>query len=781
MKSTPKPQPQLPKQKVNPSGGYTIILGIYAIVSVATPRLGTLDPNASKFLTLALLNLAVYLFLLTKQGIRADLSDKKAWVKNPMGAVYLAFLCISALSFTKSVNIIESVVQLSKVLTVFFTVFNLYIILRKDKRYIVRMIILLNILLVVDSLVVFYDIGRYISGQLGSITDIYFVYSNKNVFAAAVFVKIPCALWLMIYGRNKEKLLGYLGLLCSVPATLFLSARAFYLGLIILSVIFTAFLLVKSFFHGNRQYLKPLFVYLPVLFFAFLAFTFVQTAFYPHEKSVYNVNIEERLASVTESKEPSRDLRLTAWKNTLQLIRENPLLGVGTGNWKIVELGLDNKTSPTYTSMYKNHNDFLEITSETGIFGGLAFLALFLFPVLFFIRLIRTSTPDPGKNLLFIPMLGLLCYSVDAFFNFPADRVEMQFLFAFYIAAGMVCWGDATRNGKIPAGIEIPLVAIQLLVMIASGAVMSCNFISQRHQLIIQEEMLSNNYQSHADFVAGGFPFIPNINAVGESVGVIKAYYLYNEGRYGEALDMLRKDKSSPYESRRHLFMAYAFEKLGNTDSALFYFDRVCREKPRMYHGYYRICKLFESRGDWNSCIRYMNTFLHDVKNDGKAWYNYSYVLEKSGDLKGSYNITDTALGYLPGDTLLMLRKLFLKDKLEKGPYARELAEGYTLLVNKEYRKAILTLTGIIQKDTSVVKAYEYRGYCYYSLAEYKKSLDDYLVVIRSEPRNGDLHNSVGACYHILGNDAEACRHFELGVQLGNSVSKSNYEKYCRK
>ena len=781
MKANLKQKEQVINREGSPSLGYSVVIFLYAILTLATPRLGALDPNSSKFLMLAVFNLVIYLFLITKHGVSSDYTYKRKWTKNPIGVIYLALLFFSVLSFIKSVNIIESIVQFSKIFTVFFSTFNLFIIFRKDKRYLIQLIILVNILLIVDGLVVFYDIGRYISGGLASIVDINFVYSNKNVFASAVFVKIPCALWLMIYGKNKKKLLGYVGLLCAVLSTLFLSARAFYLGLIILSVILTAFLLIKFFVLGNRQFLKVLFIYFPILIFAFLTFTFFQATLYPHEKSTYNTNIEERLSTVMESKEPSRDLRLTAWRNTMQLIRENPLLGIGLGNWKITELRLDNKTSPTYTSMYKNHNDFLEITAETGIFGGMAFIALFIFPVLFFLKLIRTKSPDQEMKLLFIPMLGLFCYSVDAFFNFPADRVEMQFFFAFYIAAGIALYRQTKRNDKTSAGIAIPLLVFQFLVMISSVVVLSYNFISQRHQLIIQKEMLSEKYQSNADFVINGFPFIPNINAVGESIEVIKGFYLYNDGRYEEAINVLRKDKASPNETRRYLFMAYSFEKLGNSDSAAFYFDKVCKEKPKMYHGFYRICKLFESKGDWNSCIRYMNTFLHDVKNDDKAWYNYSYVLEKSGDLKRSSVIIDTALGYLPGDTLLILRKLYLKTKLEKVPYDNQLQVGYDLLLKKEYRKAILLLSEIIKKDTTVVKSYEYRGYCFYSLAEYKKSLDDYLKVIRSDPQKGELHNSVGACYHLLGNDAEACRHFEIGVKLGNSDSKTNYEKYCKK
>ena len=69
----------------------------------------------------------------------------------------------------------------------------------------------------------------------------------------------------------------------------------------------------------------------------------------------------------------SNNLRKTAWVITAtDMIPNDPLLGVGIGNWKVRFLQYENSYSPHYIYMYKNHNDFLELTAEVGILGGLS-------------------------------------------------------------------------------------------------------------------------------------------------------------------------------------------------------------------------------------------------------------------------------------------------------------------------------------------------------------------------------------------------------------------------
>ena len=71
--------------------------------------------------------------------------------------------------------------------------------------------------------------------------------------------------------------------------------------------------------------------------------------------------------------------RIGLWRRTLEMIRDNPLLGVGPGNWPVTfpryaEPGAMEDGVLTATVVPREaHNDLLQLTAETGLFGLLAF------------------------------------------------------------------------------------------------------------------------------------------------------------------------------------------------------------------------------------------------------------------------------------------------------------------------------------------------------------------------------------------------------------------------
>ncbi len=772
------------KQTINKTNlklSYSFIILLYALVPTFTPNFYTLDSNGPKFLALAILNLFSYLFLLSGKDFRSKLDIQKEFFTKTFGLVYLSFLFISLLSFIKAINISESIIQFTKTFTAFSSVYILFLIFKMDKRYFRQMMILLTFILLIDCFTVFANIYLYINGKIGSIAEIKSVYSNKNGLSSSIFVKIPVAMWLHLYMTGKWKRVGLVTLLFAFLATLFMSSRTFYLGLVLLLVVFLSFSIIRYFQSRDKNYLTVFLQYISALVIAVIIFSFVQGFLYPGQKEGYTTNITERLSTVSNVKEPSRDLRLRAWKNTLQLIRENPLLGIGTGNWKIVELKMENQVIPDYTYMSKNHNDFLEITAENGLFGGFFYLALFVFPFLFVIRRIKDKATDEHYKYLLVPALGLLCYSVDAFFNFPADRAEIQGLFAVYLAASLcfcrinIIKDLSTRNYRLF------FIVLFSALMVCSIFILISNFRSLHYQRIAQEEITGNGLKHSSEYMISGFPDIPTLTDVSEPIAVIKARYLINERKYEQAIKLLQNDRSSPYDGRQEYFMAMAYEKLGDTTNNLSCLNRMMKIKPCYYNCVAKICNILEKRGDYQTATNYLSDFVEKQKSEKIPWLYLSVLYEKMKDPGRSLAIIDTALKYLPKDSLLISRELTLKAKLKQVPYDNLLKEGFNLFSKKDYRNAIIRFSEIIKKDTSVMIAYEYRGLCFYFLKEYIKSLDDFSNAIRIDPQKGELHNYLGGCYHLLGNDTGACRQFEIGIKLGYSDSKTNYEKYCKK
>ena len=85
---------------------------------------------------------------------------------------------------------------------------------------------------------------------------------------------------------------------------------------------------------------------------------------------------EYRAWQPEEASRTSTGLRLEFWRNTLAIIRDRPLLGVGTGGFP---KAYADRVQGTAADQTRNpHNEYLHIAAQTGIAGLAALLWLFL-------------------------------------------------------------------------------------------------------------------------------------------------------------------------------------------------------------------------------------------------------------------------------------------------------------------------------------------------------------------------------------------------------------------
>ena len=124
------------------------------------------------------------------------------------------------------------------------------------------------------------------------------------------------------------------------------------------------------------------------------------------------------------------------WGNTLSMIKEHPLLGVGLGNWQF--------TYPLFMHSYardtcftfkvqvrKTHNDYLQIAAECGL--GALFIFLLLWGRQFYLicKIGRQSDEAGFQYPLFC---SLLAFSVIMMFSFPL-QLGYSRMYLFYLLA----------------------------------------------------------------------------------------------------------------------------------------------------------------------------------------------------------------------------------------------------------------------------------------------------------------------------------------------------------
>jgi O-antigen ligase len=150
-------------------------------------------------------------------------------------------------------------------------------------------------------------------------------------------------------------------------ALIFMSpGRSGYLALIVLSIFFCYRTITDK-----KNYWIALFVSLliPSLL---LNSSMVQDRVNIGVNQILNVN-------APHGQETSMGLRITAWKNALELIKEHPVLGVGTGAYQTAYVNYL-KDNGSFQNGIRNvnhdpHNQFMKILAELGSIGLLIFIA----------------------------------------------------------------------------------------------------------------------------------------------------------------------------------------------------------------------------------------------------------------------------------------------------------------------------------------------------------------------------------------------------------------------
>lgn len=781
---------------------YSLILIAFGYVTVLTPNMMAFDSNGPKFMTLAMLNLVVYIILFTRKEIREKNDFTLSFFKSWTGLFYVGLMVVSLLSFFKAINVLESILHFCKVFTVFSAAYLVSVVVRIDRRYLVHLAIAMTGLLLFDGITVFQNIHKYIKGELADVVLIKTVYSNKNILAASIFVKLPFALWLLTFDTGWKRILAIVSGAAGLLATLFLSSRSFYFGIFVVTLAYLSFLGINYFKNKRKKHLKLIFIYCGALVTAILLFSLTQRFLYPQKTSQLGLGIGERLATIS-SNDDSANKRLTAWERSFHVIKKEPLLGCGIGNWKVVTLKEENQTNPNYIYQYKAHNDFIETTTEVGIFGGLFFAAIFIVVLFRFFNSIKKEDDSEYLKYIFLPAFGLMAYFFDAFFNFPQDRPEIQALFALFAGAGIaltqfkneginVTEEQVQGNAIVRFQSKLSNIlnekstllqkiwSLKLLVFIIfSIYILVLNHQSLKLQRLIKDEMNSGKMNTSSDVFVQGFPWIPDINVVGEPISAQKARYLINEKKFDKAIEILRKDHSSPWDTRPEFFIAMAYFNQGKYDSAMVYNKKVMELKPYMFENITMMCAILERTGKPAEAVTLLENYLGKYKTESKAWLMNTQFLNNMGQFKKAYACIDSAYKYLPSDTTIVKRRDFQRSRALIEPFADLYNRALASYTAQKYEDAGQLLTEFINKEPNLPEVYEYRAFCNYFTRRYQECINDVDKMFAFGIKRGNLLNLKGVALQNLGKKDDACSYYKAAMQAGNKDGATNYRQFC--
>src|SRR5210317_1562715 len=393
------------------------------------PNLQAVDKIAPQWVGMTLLNLfSLAVFIYFRKSIKQIMSK----VLTPyLSLFYIGFILWAGLSYFYAINSTEVLVNITRqvnVLLMFLSMAILLFDLKNKRRFIswtLSIILSIEIYAVLaEALEMINTAGVISSGALKGVT------SNRNITAFSIAIKIPFVLYLIgILRKVSFKAILIVLVFFALLSLSMIQSRASFIAVGLITIGYSIWQIIIYLKHtkSTKTLLSIGFIIVPLL----LAITINQTVI-----ASKGADALSRAATISLStNDGSVNQRLRYYQDVLTHLTSNPFFGTGLGNWKLKSIDYDSKDINGYVVPYHAHSDFIQLGAELGIIGFLLYLGIFLWAVYYvFVFIAHSKGSLEEKTFVFLLLVALGVYFVDANLNFPIARPQVLVVWAAVMA-----------------------------------------------------------------------------------------------------------------------------------------------------------------------------------------------------------------------------------------------------------------------------------------------------------------------------------------------------------
>lgn len=262
----------------------------------------------------------------------------------------------------------------------------------------------------------------------------------RNIAAMVTIQTIPFAVWKVLRSQRGSKIGWSICVVVLVGFLLQARTRGAWLGLAGASV----FGLVLIYTSGGLARQWRILAFAGILGIGLGTLPSQINKMGPQDIDEKKTEISDALGSVLA---PGGDRgRLVVWGQTLSMMADYPVNGVGLGNWSIQYPKYDGRKTVTFdASPSRPHNDFIWIASELGLVGLITFLWMLIAAA----RVWRENRLGKNMGLSTAAIASLAAVLIHGCFSFPRDRATPTLLFWFALGIlGSLSHGPKTSRGR---------------------------------------------------------------------------------------------------------------------------------------------------------------------------------------------------------------------------------------------------------------------------------------------------------------------------------------------
>lgn len=430
--------------------------------------------------------------------------------------------------------------------------------------------------------------GLIAQGKLGQ--DIYklnLLFLHKNFLSSALMLTLP---WVVVNAftddNKKLKTLSRVTSILLILTLIFLQTRGVWLGLF--GGLFIAILAVVLSKSPNKKVLtRAMGIGIGI--------------------GATGLLIALTLAGDTVFDSTNIDSRFKMWDHGIQMANENPITGVGGGNWKIhyPKYGVGNADRGIIegtTTLIRPHNDFIWVLSEFGypgliLFGGfMAWMSLLAWKN-------ALDQKDDGiwDYALLFGWIAYLGYSMG---EFPLERPFHQFM--LILMTGMIL----TRNKSVKTKVlpQAPALGVALVIVIGGLYVTAERITGERESKKALDAEQKRNPQKMIRFAQNAEGTFYSVDNYCNPVAYFSGMGNLGMQQFDRAIvEFERALEANPYHALTLNQLGNAYKLKQNTDLALTYYDRLLEFNPRNSTALLNKSEVYLATGKIDLAVTFLN------------------------------------------------------------------------------------------------------------------------------------------------------------------------------
>ncbi len=530
---------------------------------------------------------------------------------------YVIFNCVSVFwSNTPS----ESIFENARLIVSLFVFLMSYYAFKKDKDHFLKTLCKISIIIVfIEVVLVSIQLNQLSVINKEALYSVYGLNSHKNLLSSFLYIH----LFFLVLGAFKfQRWWKYIAITCIVLNLAIIGliqTKAVWIALAVSFLLFAGFFLYTKLKISFP--LKWTLIISIILVNAF--FMFIQPQIIKRGLSYNQSQIDPEKFS---GKKELDNERLELWDKTYDMIKDHPLIGVGSGNWQI------HFPNATLKGMYRAedlnftfqrpHNDILWTISETG-FIGFNLLILFIISILLFlmktIRVIHQSKylPPIEPTLCIITIIG---FFTAAFFDFPKERIEhliwihIVYAFAYYLIKE-----HHSLKNVFTVKISYLLFFFAIVILIYSLTTGIYRYKGEYYtRKMYDQKRINNNIgviQESKKALSFAYTIDPTSLPIKWYTG--NSYALL--GNYVQAKkDFIDAYQLNPYNRNVLNDLASAYVNTNDIDIAKTYYLEACRISPRFDDPKLNLTALYFNQKEFEKADSCLKTLLHDSERRTK-------------------------------------------------------------------------------------------------------------------------------------------------------------------